>query len=188
MSKRISHVIGFDDAPFDRRHRGDVLLIGTVFANHRLEAVLSAKIRRDGINATDVITTMIKDSRFSPHLQAILLQGISFAGFNVVDIQRLYDNLDIPVLVISRKRPNLSAIRTALLEHVRGGRKKWQLIEKAGVMEAVGNVFVQRVGISLGSTERLIKKLAVNSTLPEPLRTAHLIAGGIVTGESKHRP
>jgi hypothetical protein len=29
---RYSHVIGFDDAPFDRGHRGDVPVIAAVYA------------------------------------------------------------------------------------------------------------------------------------------------------------
>ena len=52
MAKRISHVIGFDGAAFARTHRGDVLIVGAVFAGTRLEGVLSGKVRRDGVNAT----------------------------------------------------------------------------------------------------------------------------------------
>ncbi|MGA7802900.1 MAG: DUF99 family protein, partial [Gammaproteobacteria bacterium] len=55
-------------------------------------------------------------------------------------------------------------------------------------MEAAAGVYVQRVGISLPAAQALVRRLAVNSALPEPLRTAHLIAGGLVTGESRHRP
>jgi len=36
--------------------------------------------------------------------------------------------------------------------------------------------------------KRLIERYAVHGHLPEPLRTAHLIAGGIIQGESRHRP
>jgi endonuclease V-like protein UPF0215 family len=46
-------------------------------------------------------------------------------------------------------------------------------------MEAVAGVYVQRVGLSLPETERMISALAVNSLIPEPLRTAHLIAAGL---------
>jgi hypothetical protein len=46
---------------------------------------------------------------------------------------------------------------------------------------------VQRAGIGLARTEELIRRTARHGALPEPLRTAHLIAGGIATGESRHR-
>lgn len=52
---------------------------------------------------------------------------------------------------------------------------------------AATGVYVQRVGISLEDARGLIQSLAVNSILPEPLRTAHLIAGGVALGESRHR-
>jgi len=33
----------------------------------------------------------------------------------------------------------------------------------------------------------VIERYAISGTLPEPLRVAHLIAGGIAVGESRHR-
>jgi endonuclease V-like protein UPF0215 family len=54
-------------------------------------------------------------------------------------------------------------------------------------MEAVQGVYVQRAGITLDKAADLIRRLALHSTLPEPLRTAHLIAGGVTLGESRHR-
>ena len=71
MRKRWSHVIGFDDGAFDRKHRGDVLLVGAVYANLRLEGMLSGKVKRDGSNATDRIIQLAQQSRFAGHLHAI---------------------------------------------------------------------------------------------------------------------
>jgi len=187
MTRKLSHVIGFDDAPFDRSHRGDVMIVGAVYAGARLEGVLSGKVRRDGVNSTQTIIRLLTQSRFRAHLQAILLQGIAFAGFNVVDLQRLHQVLDLPVIVVARKQPDFAAIQQALRTRVSGGRRKWKLIERAGPMESVAGVFVQRAGISPDKTRELIQRLAVHSHIPEPLRTAHLIAGGVATGESRHR-
>lgn len=187
MARRISHVIGFDDAPFPRNHRGDVLLVGAVYAGPRLEGVLSDKVRRDGINATRTIVRLVSKSHYREHLQAVLLQGITFAGFNVVDLQAAFDALKLPVIAVSRRQPDMEAVRNALLDHVPGGQRKWRLIQKAGPVEPAAGVYVQRAGISLRDTETLIERLALNGRLPEPLRTAHLIAGGIAQGESRHR-
>jgi endonuclease V-like protein UPF0215 family len=184
---RFSHVVGFDDAPFARAQRGDVLLVGAVYAGTRLEGVLAGKVRRDGANATRVLAELVSRSRFRPHLQLVLLQGIAFAGFNVVDLVGLHAALGIPAMVVARKRPDLAKIRAALLEHVPGGARKWRLIERAGRMEAVAGLYVQRAGISLDDAARALRRLAMSGKLPEPLRTAHLVAGGIATGESRHR-
>jgi endonuclease V-like protein UPF0215 family len=179
MSQAITHVVGFDDAPFLPSHRGDVRIIGAVFCGLRLEGVLQDRVRRDGRNASAVMARLVTGSRYHPHLQCILLQGIALAGFNVVDIHQLSNATALPVVVLTRRQPDIPAIRTALIEQVPGGKAKWRLIERAGPMESIAGVFVQRVGITLQETGRLIEHLAVNSLIPEPLRTAHLIAAGL---------
>lgn len=186
-NQRFSHLVGFDDAPFARGHRGDVLVIGTVFAGARLDGVLSTRVRRDGVNATERLIQTLERSRFRDQLHAVLLQGIAFAGFNVMDVERLHRELNLPVLVVARRAPDFAAIRRALVERVPGGRRKWRLIEKTGPMEPVAGVYVQRCGISLEAAGQLIRDSAANGRLPEPLRTAHLIAGGVASGESRHR-
>lgn len=185
--RRYSHIVGFDDAPFDRNHRGDVCVIGAVYAGDRLDGVLSGKLRRDGANATRVLAELVEGSRFRPQLQLVLLQGIAMAGFNVIDIQALHRRLELPVAVVVRQAPDLPAIREALLHRVRGGRRKWRLIEKAGPMEAIAGVYVQRAGISAEETAGMIHEHARHGAVPEPLRSAHIIAGGVVRGESRRR-
>ena len=137
---RISHVIGFDDAPFARTHRGDVPVVGAVFAGNRLDGVLIDRVRRDGANAARTLIRMIRGSKFVEHLQLVMLQGIAVAGFNVVNIFELHDALALPVLVIARKRPAV-----------------------------------------------VVHRFAIHSSIPEPLRIAHLIAGAIATGRSGGR-
>lgn len=187
MPRCVSHVIAFDDAPFERSHRGDVLVVGTVFAGGRLDGVLSGRLRRDGANATRVLDDIVRRSRFFPQIHAVLLQGITFAGFNVVDLPALHAMLGVPVLVVLRRRPDFDTIRRALLDRVRGGARKWRLIESAGPVEAVGPLFVQRAGISLRDAADLVDGLRLHSLVPEPLRVAHLIAGGVTRGESSGR-
>jgi endonuclease V-like protein UPF0215 family len=181
------HVIGFDDAPFAPSHRGDVLLVGAVYAGARLEGILSGRVRRDGVNSTRVISSLVARSRFASHLRAVLLQGVTVAGFNVVDLQQLHRLLDLPIIAVTRQRPDLASIRNALLSKVPGGARKWRIIEKLGPMEAAGGVYIQRAGIEFESARALVGTLALNSRIPEPLRTAHLIAAGIARGESRHR-
>ncbi|GGJ29087.1 endonuclease dU [Deinococcus roseus] len=185
---KLSHTIGFDDFPFLRSHRGDIQIVGTVYAGLKLEGILSAKIRRDGANSTRVIAQLVKNSKFYQHTQLIMLQGIALGGFNVIDIHQLSAALDRPVLVVSRRKPNLEKIEDALLNRVPGGKRKWSLIQKAGPMEHVAGVYVQRAGLTLEQAGQVIQRFASGSNIPEPLRAAHLIAGGVATGESRARP
>jgi uncharacterized protein len=176
VTRRLSHVIAFDDAPFARAHRGDVRIVGVVFAGPRLDGVISGRVRRDGANAARVMARMIAECRFAAHLQLVMLQGIAVAGFNVVDVLALHEQTGLPVLVVARKRPNLEAIRDALLTRVPGGARKWRLIERAGPMERCEGVWIQRVGITADEARAVVKKFAINGNVPEPVRVAHLIA------------
>jgi endonuclease V-like protein UPF0215 family len=187
MSGRYSHVVGFDDAPFERDHRGDVLVVGAIFSGVRLEGIVSTRVRRDGANAAARLAACLRNSKFLPQLQAILLQGIAFGGFNVVDLRALHRRTGLPVVVVARRRPDLTAIRAALLEHVPGGERKWRLIEAVGPMEAAAGLYVQCAGIESTEVETLMTRLQLHGRLPEPLRVAHLVAGGVTTGESRHR-
>ncbi|BCX81534.1 conserved hypothetical protein [Methylomarinovum caldicuralii] len=174
-----THIAGFDDMPFPPGHRGDVGVIGTVFTAARLDGVLLTKIRRDGANSTRRIAAAIRDSRFHGHLQLVMLQGIALAGFNVVDIWELHRETGLPVLVVCRKRPDYAAIRRALLTRVPGGKRKWRLIQRAGDMEALEGIYVQRAGLAQETAAAVIRATAIHSRIPEPLRTSHIIATGL---------
>jgi len=187
-TKRFSNVIGFDDAPFPRGHRGPVKVVGAVFAHQRLDGVLVGEIEKDGNDATRQLVHLVSHSKFYRHARLIMLQGITMGGFNVVDIIGLHRHLDLPVLVVARRPPDREAIRRALVQHLPGGREKWDLIEAAGVMEPAGDVFVQRVGMTLSQAIATIDQWPRHSQIPEPLRCAHLIAGAIATGQSRNRP
>jgi len=171
--RTLSHTLGFDDAPFARSHRGQVLVVGTAFAHLRLEGVLSLSVERDGNDATAALARTIAASKFAASTKVVLLQGIALAGFNVVDIHELAEGLGRPVVVVMRRPPRYEKVRRALLERTPGGDAKWALI--------------QRAGLDLLPTGQLIAALATNGTIPEPLRVAHLIAGGVTTGESRGR-
>lgn len=173
---KLSHAIGFDDAPFSRSHRGNVTIVGAVFAGARMDGVITARVRRDGANAAEAMALAIAESRFVQHVQLIFLQGIAVAGFNVVDVFRLHRISGLPVIVVSRKKPDFEAIREALLTRVRGGDRKWKIIERLGEMERAGGVWIQRVGVTAHDAETALARFAIYSNEPEPLRIAHMIA------------
>jgi uncharacterized protein len=187
MAGLLSNVIGFDDAPFERSDRGDVLLVGTICSRTRLDGVVSTKVRRDGANSTSRMIEIIQGTRYASHIRAVLLQGIAVAGFNVVDIHRLHRVLEIPVLVVARKSPGLARIQEALENTVPGAKRKWKLIQQAGPMEPLRQVFVQRAGLTLDEARDLLAVTTLHGNIPEPLRLAHLIAGGVTTGVSRGR-
>ena len=186
--RRLANSVGFDDAPFTRAHRGPVPVVGAVFADRRFDGVLTAQVEKDGADATAVLAATITGSRFHQHIHLVLLQGVTLAGFNVVDAWALHEAVGRPVLVVARRRPDLTAVRAALESRIPDGHAKWRWIERLGPMEACGGVYVQRVGLTSAAAQAVVERLAVHSRIPEPLRVAHLIAGAIGRGASRGRP
>ncbi|MFQ6618329.1 MAG: DUF99 family protein [Fidelibacterota bacterium] len=186
--KRFSNIIGFDDAPFPRDYHGNVKVVGAVFANLRFDGVIIGEIEKDGSDSAQKLAKLVAESKFAQHTQLVMLQGVTFAGFNVVDVFHLNGQLGLPVLVVSRNLPDMESIRKALTTRVPEGKKKWALIEKLGPMEPVAKVFVQRVGLSAEQAASVIEHFTVHSQIPEPIRTAHLIAGALTNGQSRGHP
>jgi endonuclease V-like protein UPF0215 family len=133
---------------------------------------------------------MIRKSRHYCQIRVVMLDGITYGGFNVVDIERLYRETGIPVIVVMRSLPDFQKIRSAL-EYFPDGKERWIIIERAGKIEEIagekerGPVYIQKKGIGLVSVEKIIRLTSIRSNIPEPLRIAHLIATGIILGESR---
>jgi uncharacterized protein len=181
-------IIGFDDGPFRRGDR-ETLIVGAVFRGGRwMDGVLSAKVSVDGLDSTDTLISLLKRCRFRD-VRVVMLDGIAFGGFNVVDIGRVYDETGLPAVAVARKMPDFDAIKAAL-SHLPDAEERWKLIKKAGTPRPVETkpgktVHIQAAGIRFDDAEAIVKLSATRSLLPEPIRVAHLIAQGIVLGESK---
>jgi len=185
MKKEI-RVLGIDDGPFDKFNDSEVIVVGTVYRGGSfIDGVVSTHVKVDGNDSTKQIVKMINKCKFRPQLQAIILDGIAVGGFNVINVSDLNKKTKIPVIVVMRDYPDFNKIEKALtkLNH----EEKIKLLKKAGEVYQLGEIFVQAIGLSLKQAEEIIDITCTHSLLPEPLRVAHLIAGGVVDGESRGR-
>jgi len=184
MVKKEIRVIGIDDSPFNKFGKGNVLVIGVVFRGGSwLDGVLSTKVKVDGNNATKKLTEMINKCRFKPQLQCVFLDGIALGGFNIVDIKELNKKTKLPVIVVIRHKPDLEKIKKTLVKINK--KNKIKLIEKAGEVVKINRIYAQLKGISKKDAKEILDVVCTRSYIPEPVRVAHLIASGVVRGESK---
>ena len=184
MIKKEIRVIGIDDSPFNKFKDKKILVVGVVMRGGLfVDGVLSTKVKVDGSDSTNKITKMINKCKFKPQLQCIFLNGIAVAGFNVIDVKKLNKKTKIPVVVVIRYNPDIANIKKTLIKIKQ--KNKIKLIEKAGKVIQIDKIFVQLTGIDLEKAREILKIVCTRSLLPEPLRLAHIIAAGIVTGESK---
>lgn len=182
--KQQIRVLAIDDSALINEK---VIIIGTFFrGGEQLDGVLRAEITKDGMDATEIITKMIKRSKYYTQIRVIMLDGVTYAGFNPIDIIKLHEETNIPVIVFMRSCPDFDKIRLAL-SHLPETEKRWEIILRAGKIHRIEQeipVFIQLCGLDRESAIEIVRTTSTHSNIPEPLRVAHLIATGVVLGES----
>jgi hypothetical protein len=184
-------VLGVDDGVFLPHTEGTVDVVGVVYrGGYWLDGVMRTKVEIDGMDATEKIASMIKSSPHYKQLRVVMLDGITLAGFNVVDIQRLFKEVDLSVITVTRERPSLAEVKMAL-ENLPEHEKRWQAVKDAGEITKVYTrndeeaVYMQIAGISKSDAEKILKKTSTRSNVPEALRVAHIIASGLTQIKEK---
>lgn len=189
MLKKEIRILGFDDGAFVSRSKEPVPVIGVVFRGGTIiDGALKTEVAVDGADATDKIVKLINESRHKQQLKVVMLDGITLAGFNVVDIKELNEQTNIPVIVINRKIPDIQKFKAALKKFP-DFEQKLKAVEHAGeikdcCVKDFKKIYYQCIGISDDTAREIIKLSSTRSYIPEPLRVAHLLATAFVKGES----
>ena len=184
--KPATHVLGIDDGPLDRFTDADTLVVGVVMAGAELvEGVLTTRIEIDGADATTQLAEWVNGSRFRPLLRAILLDGVTIAGLSVVDLPTLSGATRLPVIALTRKEPDPENLSTAL--EAAGFPERLGSVRRAGQSRRFRDVSFTCAGVDASEVQPLLAHHVGKSKMPECLRIAHLIAGGVTRGESRGR-
>ncbi|KPV64577.1 MAG: hypothetical protein AOA66_0110 [Candidatus Bathyarchaeota archaeon BA2] len=184
-------VLGVDDGIFVPHTKSKVNVIGVVYrGGYWLDGVMRTEVIVDGMDATEKIASMIKKSPHYNQLRVVVLDGITFAGFNMVDINELFKRIDLPVIAVTREKPDLVQIKKAL-ENLPERERRWNAIESAGKIIKVQTrnteeaVYMQIAGVSQKDAEKILRNTSTRSNIPEALRVAHIIASGLARSEEK---
>jgi endonuclease V-like protein UPF0215 family len=144
--------------------------------------VLMEEITIDGDDATEAILKMAYQVK--NHVQYILTDTITFGGFNIVDINYIFEKINKPIISITERQIDLDAVQKALInKYPHTYEQKLRKIIQAGnlfqmdIQTAGGfsKVYYHCKGIKASKVERLLKKVCIDSKLPEPVRIAHII-------------
>jgi endonuclease V-like protein UPF0215 family len=184
-------ILGVDDSPFDKFKDLKTDLIGVVFrGGSYLEGVLKEEIDVDGDDVTKMIAEMVNKTRHKGHLRILMLSGLTFAGLNIVDIEKLYKETNLPVIVVTRKLPDISSMKKAIT-NVKNSDEKIRRLLIAGKLYEVNigseKIIIQKKGVNLKDAEDIVRLSTIRGLIPEPIRVAHIIASGITRGDSRGR-
>lgn len=178
MLKKEVRIIAWDDCAF-RFKQKKVQLIGAIFRGGQfLDGLLSTTITKDGTDATEKIAKAIKQTRHYDQLSYVMTNGITFAGFNLVDIRKLNRETGLPVIAVQRQKVNMEKFLLAM-KRVKNYEKRADIVKQAGKIYSFGGIFYQRSGLNISECEQLLRTTTTHANIPEPLRAAHLIASGL---------
>lgn len=187
MKKEI-RVLGIDDSSF-RFEDKEVIVVGVVMrGGSYLEGVIKTKAKVDGKDGTKVVIELIKNTRHRKQLKVGLIDGVCIGGFNVIDIEKVYEKTKLPIITITRNKPNKEKIENALKKHFKDWKKRLEIINKGNFIEIKTThkpIFIKFIGLNEKEVKEIIKLTTIRGALPEAIRIAHLIATAFVRGESK---
>jgi endonuclease V-like protein UPF0215 family len=185
--KRQIRILGIDDAPFTFHEKYSTVIGVVMRGGEYLECVLRSQVTIDGTEATVVCKQMIQNSRHRRQLRAVMVDGACLGGFNVVDIQGLSESTNLPIITITRDKPDFSKIKHALQKNFTDWKDRCIILQK-GKMHMITTqhnpIYIKYAGLSLDEAKEIINISTIRGVIPEPIRVAHLIASGITRGES----
>ena len=175
-------LVGVEDGGFEAfKPNQTTLLCAALMVGDRIESLRLGRVTVDGRDATDVLSGMLVNIR----CDAVILGGVSFAGFNTVDPHRLHDELGVPMIVYSGERPDSPSVLAALKAHFPDWVERWAPIARLGdvysVVTKAGHppVFFEVVGESRDWAEGVLRSCASLTRAPEPVRVAGIVARGL---------
>lgn len=180
-------LLGIDDSPFSFTDKYGMVVGVVMRGGEYLESVLRRNIIIDGDDATFVCKDIISKTRHRKQLKSMLLDGIALGGFNVVDIDNVFKSTKLPVITITRDKPDFKKIKVALKKNFDDWKHRLGLMKNGKIhkVETKHNpIYVKCAGIDIGEAKEIINISTIRGVVPEPIRVAHLIASGITRGES----
>jgi len=135
-----------------------------------------------GDDATDSILKMFTelDRR---DVNVIMIGGTIISLFNIIDVDKIYDSLSIPVISVTY---NVSeGLEPHILHHFKDYEGKLEAYRRLGARKRIllhtgKQVFIRCAGIDDVSAQHTVDRFTLQGAVPEPIRVARLISRSIL--------
>jgi hypothetical protein len=176
-------IVGVDDGAFSsgRQAVGSTVLVVVLVEGQQILDVKVGRIEVDGLDAQRVLLSLLRPLSY----ESIMLSGISFGGFNLIDMRELAWVTRKPVIAVIGEKPDNIAVREALRKHFHDWRRRWRVVRAAGPLYSCKplaeepRLYFEVRGVSSSFAKRTIASSSLISRLPEPVRVAGVIARGL---------
>ena len=136
-----------------------------------------------GDDATDVILDMCKKLD-RPDVSFLLISGIVISLYNIVDLKRISDETDLPVIGVTYEESK--GIEEAIKHHFPDSYEaKLAEYSKLGTREKVTlhtshNLYIRNEGCTVLEAKQILDKITLQGSVPEPLRIGQLLANTLL--------
>ncbi|MEM3411934.1 MAG: DUF99 family protein [archaeon] len=169
-SLKQARALCIDDSSFKKGQEYCFLIAVLMRENDYLEKIKITKIKVDGFDSTEKICDLGRAMR----ADIVFLHGTTFGGLNFADLDKIYENLKIPIVAVLKRKPSLRRVLRAI-ENKENFEEKKSILEKSLDYKKIGNMYFLLRGIEEKEFEKVLKRFIKRGNNPEGLRIADMI-------------
>lgn len=170
-------ILGLDDGPFHRPTDKSAPFVGVLMRmDGRIEGIRFTRLMVDGDSAEMSIVEMV-ESLGSDNINLIMSEGITFAGFDIVEPEEIFRKTGIPFVSKTQSAADIGAMETALSKY--GELEKISKLRKlapARINMGGTDFTVNYAGIPEDEVMKILEKSTFVGNTPEPVRIAHMLS------------
>lgn len=176
--KEGARILGVDDASFSFED-SETFLTGVIYRGTEfIEDIKTVPIGVDAENATEKLVELHDSCNNTGQIKAVLTDGISFAGFNIIDLRKASKELEKPVIAVTKNRPDREDFRQTM-KRTGNYDEKFEALKRPVEAELKdGSCFIQFAGCKEDKAREFVKASIIHGQVPEPVRVADLIGSG----------
>ncbi|MFQ5920758.1 MAG: DUF99 family protein [Nitrososphaerales archaeon] len=178
IEKRAIRALGIAES-FKKSGEESVLAGVVMRSDLVIDGVAYGRATVRGDDATDAIIKLYA-SLDRTDINLVMIGGLIISMYNIIDIERLYERLKIPIIGITFEESE------GLDEHIKrqfpdNWEAKIEAYHKLGSREELklktgSSVFVRAVELRSKDAKQAINKFLLQGSIPEPIRVARLLA------------
>tara|TARA_Y100000590_G_scaffold276896_1_gene310884 strand:- start:2740 stop:3315 length:576 start_codon:yes stop_codon:yes gene_type:complete len=160
------------------------ILAGVVMTNEFLiDGFVFGNSTVNGDDITDEIIAMYKKLN-RDDISYILLPSAILSMYNIVDLEKLHEVLEIPIIAASIN--NSSGINESIKNHFPDTYEtKLKLYKSLGkrkkiILKSGNEIFIRCHGCTSEQCSELLEKIIIHGSVPEPLRLSQILAKSIL--------
>jgi len=164
----------FEKGKSERSVLGGVVMRGDL----QIDGFALTTITVGGMDATEGVLRLFRELG-RRDINCLLLNGCVIAWFNIIDLERVHTELQIPLLCVTYEPSE--GLEPFLKENFPDGEERIRAYRRLGertpiLLETGHEVWVRSFGLGEREVKSLLDRLTLQGSVPEPLKVARLLS------------